>query len=238
MSKNHLAVDPIAKISNIKYTLQRQRGIFNYKYREPKDSTNYYSLNGYHFYNCIFVHIPKTAGVSISKSIFGNLAGGHKTIQIYQNLFGPYFDKYFKFAFVRNPWDRLYSAYTFLKDGGFNEKDRKWSEANLSHFQDFEDFVINWLSKENSYKKAHFISQHHFITNDKGKIAVDFLGRFENLIQDVEIICNKIGVKNTLAHNNQSKRAANYQEMYTPEMIAIVEKVYQKDISTFGYAFD
>jgi len=68
-------------------------------------------------YQCIFVHIPKTAGVSICRSLFENLAGGHTTIAKYQIIFSKKeFDRYFKFTFkigVKSTFD-LYTYYPFV----------------------------------------------------------------------------------------------------------------------------
>lgn len=229
--------NPTKKL-DIKHFFLKQIGIIKYQFLEPKTKVNYYSTNGYHKYKCIFVHIPKTAGVSIAKSIFGSLGGGHKTIKEYQNTFGPYFNWYFKFAFVRNPWDRLYSAYTFLKNGGFNDLDKKWYKENLSQYRNFEQFVTNWLTPENITKKYHFYPQFHFITDNEGKIAVDFLGHYENLLEDINYVSNKLKITINLKHSNKSVRKSDYRKMYTPEMICIVDKIYQKDISEFGYNFN
>lgn len=85
---------------------------------------NNYSYKPLDNLKCIFVHIPKTAGISISRSIFGNLGGGHTKIRDYELIFSAKdFNNYFKFTFVRNPWDRIFSAYRFLKNGGINEED-------------------------------------------------------------------------------------------------------------------
>ena len=65
---------------------------------------------------CIFFHIPKTAGISLVKALFGDLDWGHRDVKYYRNVFNKKkFDSYFKFTFVRNPYDRLFSAYSFLK---------------------------------------------------------------------------------------------------------------------------
>lgn len=63
--------------------------------------------------------------IDVAKSLFGNLAGSHIPISTYQRIFyTPEFNSYFKFAFVRNPWDRLVSAYRYLMaGGGQNEHD-------------------------------------------------------------------------------------------------------------------
>ena len=65
---------------------------------------------------CIFFHIPKTAGISLVKALFGDLDWGHRDVNYYINVFDKKrFNDYFKFTFVRNPYDRLFSAYSFLK---------------------------------------------------------------------------------------------------------------------------
>src|SRR5258706_16293188 len=75
-------------------------------------------------HRCIFVHIPKCAGNSVTKSLsqFGGFDCGHTNLKRFQIMFGPEeFNRYFKFAFVRNPYDRLFSAFLFMKKGGTNE---------------------------------------------------------------------------------------------------------------------
>ena len=63
-----------------------------------------YSLQPFDRLRCIFVHIPKAAGVSVCRGLFGGLAGGHAHIGVYQLAFSHLeFSSYFKFAFVRNP---------------------------------------------------------------------------------------------------------------------------------------
>src|SRR6185312_6788568 len=98
------------------------------------------------YYRCfdetrsIFVHIPKTGGVSLTNSLYGNRAGRHATLGTYQVVFpARAFYSYFKFAFVRNPWDRLYSAYRYLQAGAMGEAhDLAWIEKHLQGVRDFE----------------------------------------------------------------------------------------------------
>ncbi|MFP4354891.1 MAG: sulfotransferase family 2 domain-containing protein [Phycisphaerae bacterium] len=87
--------------------------------RNPPKAGQKYTFYPFDKYRCIFVHIPKAAGVSVCQTLFGNLAGGHDTIEKYQKVFSwSDYKRYFKFTFVRNPWDRLASAYRFLRKGG------------------------------------------------------------------------------------------------------------------------
>ena len=115
---------------------------------------------------CIFVHIPKAAGISIGYSLFGRHTGNHTTIEEYQIAFNKQeFECFFKFTFVRNPFDRLFSAFHFMRKGGRNPDDARWTEEHLSKFNTFEDFVLNWVNEENIQKGVHFIPQYRFITN-------------------------------------------------------------------------
>ena len=104
------------------------------QYKRRVETEDGYTYKPYDDFQCIFVHIPKTAGMSICQSLFGNLAGGHATLADYQIIFAKHeFDNYFKFSFVRNPWDRVYSAYNFLKKGGATDFDRQWAMPMLSY---------------------------------------------------------------------------------------------------------
>ena len=94
----------------------------------------------------IFIHIPKCAGIAIKKALFNDLSGSHTKLSTYCRIFEPHLIlTYFKFTFIRNPWDRLVSAYHFLRAGGYNEADRRWFARELGSYRDFDDFVRNWL---------------------------------------------------------------------------------------------
>jgi hypothetical protein len=82
-------------------------------------------------FQCIFIHIPKTAGTSVARTLFGQ-GSRHVPYFEYEKVNGRKFNRYFKFAFVRNSWDRLVSTYFFLKKGGLNDMDRLWAEENPS----------------------------------------------------------------------------------------------------------
>ena len=125
----------------------------------------------------IFVHIPKTAGISIIKAIYGDVSKeGHRSIYFYKKLFDKDFEDFFTFSFIRNPYERLYSSYKFLQNGGMNQHDKSAFQKYLSHYSDFEDFVLNGLNSEIIFEIIHFIPQSEFICNNDGKIIVDFIG--------------------------------------------------------------
>jgi hypothetical protein len=198
----------------------------------------YMSFKGFDDLKCIFVHIPKAAGVSVNKALFGNLGGSHHKLKDYQLIFNKKeFNAYYKFTFVRNPWDRLVSTYFFLKNGGFHENDKVWFDENLSQFNNFEEFVLNWLNEDNIYKWIHFIPQYEFITVN-GKVLIDDIYKLEHIEESMVTIAQKLNLTLELRHENQNpNRKSKYREYYSPKTKDVVSSVYKKDIELFDYQF-
>lgn len=205
------------------------------------ETNNGYSFKPFDQNKCIFIHIPKSAGISISKSLFGNSAGGHRKLEIYQVVFSKSeFDNYFKFTFVRNPWDRLVSAFLYLKNGGINDRDKAWSKQNLTSFMTFDSFVKEWVNQRNIESHLHFVPQFRFICEPGIDIPrVNFIGYFEKLEEDFYYVREKLGLHSNLLHSNKTvEKNKDYKEYYTDTTKEIVAKVYRKDIQLFGYDFD
>ena len=194
-------------------------------------------LNAFYKSKTIFIHIPKTAGVSLVKAIYGNVTlEGHRSFYFNSIVLDVKEKEYFSFSFVRNPFDRLYSAYIFLRSGGMNDLDKLAFNNYLSSFVDFEDFVLNGLDNKLIYKITHFIPQYEFLCDKREKILVDFVGRFETLNDDIKLLSKKLNLNIKLNHYNSSNKE-EYTNIYTGEMIKIVANVYQKDLSIFNYKF-
>jgi hypothetical protein len=196
------------------------------------------TLDGFERNKCIFVHIPKCAGKSISQSLFGNQGFAHTNAREYRIIFGNKFDKIYKFTIVRNPWDRLVSAFYYLKSGGYNKKDKKWYNKHISKYGDFNEFVREWLNEKNIYRGIHFYPQRYFLCDDGHKLLVDYIGKFEKLDYEFNYLKNKLNIKSNLQHINSSKRKyKDYRKFYNDETQDIVAKVYDKDIKLFDYNF-
>ena len=84
--------------------------------------------------------------------------------------------------------------------------------------------------------------QLYYLTDKNEKIAVDFVGRFENFQTDFGIICDRIGIdQQKIKPLNRIMNRSNhkhYSEYYTPETRAIVQHLYQRDIDCFNYKFE
>jgi hypothetical protein len=212
------------------------------KVKEPALSRSYQQMRFEQIeYNCrdfdrtqsIFVHIPKAAGISVCSALYGSKAAGHATIWEYETIFPrKEFKNYFKFTIVRNPWDRVHSAYKFLKKGGINAKDAAFAETTLSRYADFDDFVLNFLP-EGHKTYTHFLPQCDFLRSYSGReLAVDFIGKMESLDRDFEYIKSKVNPVATLEHLNKSDAAPS---PYTEQTYKTVAEIYKKDIELLGY---
>lgn len=141
-------------------------------------------------------------------------------------------DDYLKFTFVRNPWDRLVSYYYYFKP----DRDRRlvWitGEWNRQNALSFPDFVRSLLSTQ-----YPALSQLDYVMDGHGDRIVDQVGRFENLGQDFQDICAKIGVTASLPFSNRGPRLA-YQIYYTKQTRDIAAAVFQKESEIFGYTFE
>ncbi|MFC3883543.1 sulfotransferase family 2 domain-containing protein [Bacillus songklensis] len=189
----------------------------------------------------IFVHIPKAAGNGIKKSLFGQtISPGHYFAVHYKKEDSQKFNSYYKFTIVRNPWDRLVSAYFFLKQGGKCAADYEFSQRYLKDFESFRCFVLK-LKDTNFQKRMmrwmHFIPQYKFVFDENDKLAVDYLGKFESIEEDFNYLKNKLQKQSAvLKKENQSKHKP-YWEYYDEEMVEIVGEIYREDVERFKYSF-
>lgn len=196
-----------------------------------------FSIKPFSDKQAIFVHITKAAGTSTALSLFGALPY-HYTAWQYRVIFGrKAFNQYFKFTFVRNPWDRLYSAFSFLKNGGWDENDRVWAEANLANIDDFNDFVLNWMTPDRLYSHIHFWPQSRFILDKNGKLLVDYIGYFETIEEDFAFLAKRLNPEASLSHTNASPRQ-DYRSVYSSAAVQKVKELYSQDIELLGYDFN
>jgi hypothetical protein len=188
--------------------------------------------------DCIFVHIPKAAGTSVLNCLMPGEKVDHLPLSWYQSLDSNYYRDAFKFGFVRNPWDRLVSSFHYqIEKTSHRINENEWVEF-LKTFESFDDFVTKWVNEENIYRHVLYVPQTHFINNKFGVNGLDFTGRFENLADDFDYICERLHIENTsLTHQNKSNRI-DYRNYYTDKTIDIVAKAYRKDIETLGYSFE
>ena len=198
-----------------------------------------------HELKCIFLHVPKSAGTSLTKSIYHSKSF-HIPVIRYKAVDAEKFDTYFKFCFVRNPFDRLLSAYEYLEikcHSDMSFPDHRWAASNLSIYRDFEEFV---LSLEDSKIRnrigtyIHFRSQLDWIsdTDAARSILADFVGRYETILQDYERLQVRLNVAESLSVVRKTPNQKDYRRSYSTRMVDIVGDMYSEDIDRFGYSFE
>jgi chondroitin 4-sulfotransferase 11 len=102
----------------------------------------------------------------------------------------------------------------------------------------FDDFVAAVASIPDAKADEHFRSQHTFLTDRKGRLTADFVGRYERLADDFRIVQQRTGLPDIELPRLQAARsAARYAAYYTPRTRAIVADRYRRDIEMFGYEF-
>ncbi|OGR06876.1 MAG: hypothetical protein A2511_17500 [Deltaproteobacteria bacterium RIFOXYD12_FULL_50_9] len=175
----------------------------------------------------IFIHIPNTGGSSIEVALIGQdwFTIEKRTKHLgwirAKRRYSKYWDNYFKFAVVRNPWEWLVSIY--------NTHDRKRKLGDPSW-----DFFLR-------RPKLMPIEQKILIQSDIIGDEMDFIIRFENLKEDFDKMCEKAGVgKKILPHRNKSKTTKIHYSLYyeNDEQVELVREKFKKDIERFGYEFD
>ena len=192
-------------------------------------------LNAFSTSKTIFIHIPKTAGMSLAQAIYGDVVGSaHRKVSFFRYILEKELDDYFKFCFVRDPYDRLYSAYKFLEKGGVNQHDKRAFDKFLSRYKNFEDFVINGLSNKVMNEIIHLVPQIDFICDKKGEILVDYIGKFENLQIEIKTLSEKLNKEIILSHLNLNKKKS-FDKVFTDKMRKRVRKLYAKDFEILGY---
>ncbi len=197
----------------------------------------------------IFVHIPKTGGTSIEHALqgygkvlqgpknFGSVYYKHATAGAVQQQLGPAkYDEFFKFTFVRNPWDWIVSQYAFNRGFSppyvFGTPHRRSSRVRNEHRKwSFSDWLPWWITNLSP-------SQTSMLVDDQGQLIVDAVGHFEHLDNDFREICTMLSVPvEPLPHLKPSRRcpAAEY---YNNESRRLVVEKFRTDFELFGYPLE
>ncbi|WP_166422370.1 sulfotransferase family 2 domain-containing protein [Paraglaciecola sp. 20A4] len=214
-----------------------------------------------HRYKFLYIHIAKTGGTSI-RSVLNKLRwhdpmyylmfpchklsnmSGHVTgtkfprhcgaITAKEMLPDAFFNQLYKFAFVRNPWDLQVSSYHHIQ----REK-----PALLKGIKNFNEFIEYKFDPARPYI-FHFdiatkLQSEHLI-DLSGNIIVDYIGRYETLIDDFSTIVQRCGMKNTpLPHKRKANgRAQDYRSYYNDDSCEAVSRHYKRDIELLNYQFE
>jgi len=127
-------------------------------------------------------------------------------------------------AFGRQPWDWKVARYHVIRTNECTYQRRMVSEMSFDEY-------IRWRVEEDRHLQKDFVYARH------GNQLVDFVGKIENLSDDFDHVCKRIGIDAKLPHENASKHDA-WRSYYTDETAALIAEAYAPDIEAFGYTFE
>ena len=203
----------------------------------------------------LFIHVDKAAGTSIQAALRPYakartrsrlrkrlvMLGGmnrllktdhllefpeHVTAEVVQKCLPPEtYARLFKFAFVRNPWDRMVSKYAHLL-----RKEQHPRHERVKAMRDFTEFLEWELDRAEALQSA-------YVCDATGKFIVDFVGYFEKLPEHFTRVCEHLNIQPKLENRNTSEHK-DYRTYFTPATRDLVARHFRRDIELFDYEFD
>jgi hypothetical protein len=180
----------------------------------------------------VFAHVPKTGGISM-RAALESFADGQSAVlretthETLQELVArePQLAGHFKFAFVRNPWDRLVSFHTYA---------RHYLSPTLPQMQEI-DFsqMLHLLDRDTPWLRDLFVMRQQ----TECVSGADFVGRFEEMDGDFARVCAQLNIRASLPKKNASQHGV-YASYYNAWSRGFVAARYAKDIEQFGYTFE
>jgi len=216
-----------------------------------------------HKYKFIYLHLMKTAGTSITRNllpflgredvVLGCLPQFESKIPIENSTLkltkhSPFdvtklyvgdeiWNSYYKFSFVRNPFDLLVSLYYWWqKTPAWSEKSSILKKEVISI--NFKEFIMGDITIS-----ANYLTRMLCFTNDTGEFSddMDFIGRYENLQVDFNKVCEQLKfpeIKLSISNNSKDIQQYNdYRRFYDDEMIEKVNQLFSADLTYFKYNF-
>ena len=175
---------------------------------------------------------PKTAtgsmvGIALSDRQILHREGPRSWDRVWLQIIGPRLDELFLFTFVRNPWDKVVSAFFWLQ-----QKKRNEIASDMS----FREFVTEDLASVGTSVNRHFAEQWPTFMFCGQPIPGMFVGRFERLHEDWAYVAGRLRLPKDLPHKNVSQHR-HYTEYYDDECVEIVRALYHEEIAELGYEF-
>lgn len=196
-----------------------------------------------HELKCIFIHIPRTAGSSIEKQLIGkdwwnvDKKTKHLIASQAKKIYSEYWEEYFKFSFVRNPYSRMLSISKFNK---FYYDNLKVFNGIITenHIQNYKKIFGSPVLLEYDYRfyrRKDVENENHkpyCVYSNILDEKLDYIGKLETLEEDFKNICDILKIKyNKLKNIGQSST----KNVLNTEAKTIINEIYEKDFFAFNY---
>lgn len=207
-----------------------------------------------------FVAVPKTGTTAITAQLLKDpsavrgkvtvdgseiVVGEHDTAERLRDAMGEtHWSQLYTFAFVRNPWDRVVSAYFYYRTGRASEtvtkgKNRHIFKSKRKKMGLFLRVMSAKLLPFNLWVWLYRTQQHaDFVTDTAGRIIVSDVYKFEALEEGFNQACEKIGLEGMKLKKENASKHKGYQSYYNQLSRRIVASRFAQDIKLFGYRFE
>jgi hypothetical protein len=193
----------------------------------------------------IFIHIPKNAGTSMSKNLLlkypsGNILWGTerkgKNIGIdkghlYNYVIGNYINSnilkgYRTFCIVRNPYNKVYSAWNYLRS--------RYKYGNVNEFikNKLNESFIYGLEIIKDDARVHYRPQYTFVYDGSDEKYVNFIIKYEQMNEDIKELNSRFNLNIPEFGVNTDR---DYIKFLNNESIEKINKLYKKDFKLFNY---
>lgn len=170
-------------------------------------------------------------GVKLSRTI------KHIAPQLFRELVpDDMWNGYYKFVFVRNPWDWMVSQYFFNFKAGYLKR-RGLVKLTAADVDRVREKLRTLKTVRTETRAAEGGFQYRFTVDADGAPLVDYVGRFENLRDDYRTICRNIGIETVDLPALNTSGHRQYRKHYNAASREAVYKAYWKDVEVLGYRF-
>lgn len=203
-----------------------------------------------HQHNFIFAATPKTGTHSVREALreqvgpddieqvglfvnkrfpypeLAEIRHGHLSLaQVRPHLGEQAFQRYFKFAFVRNPFDRFvsYCAFMTRADGAFEQDPGQVMRRILFDVRPLQHIL--------------FQPQNALVCDDEGGLLADYIGRVEQMQHSYDEICARIGIPGRVLEKVNGSQRGDYRQYYDSTLIDGIAALYHRDLELFEYEF-
>lgn len=130
---------------------------------------------------------------------------------------------YFKFAFVRHPFDRFVSVCAML-----NRRDPHYPGREQA-------FMKRALARPRFRARVLVRPQVAMLTTAGGELGMDYVGRFETLQRSFNEVCDRIGLERRVLDVRNAARHGEYRDIFDAELGATVAAFYSEDFARLDY---
>jgi len=222
----------------------------------PRDTTDYYGPYDWHLHGF---------NPDKNKEVYNNDVGdvvGHVGQGIYDwntnflaqesqpfslNYGKEKFEEYFKFTFVRNPWDRFISLWVkFKEEVKLQEQFNGLFDLHIdTDFKEPQELLRYLLlaHRKNLLLPRWFKSQYEYVHDENLRVLTNYVGMYEKFQFCFDFLCDRIDKPHqslpwsSEKHRRKKKDGKHYTEWYDDLMISTVAEIYYQDIRTWGYKF-